>query len=108
MSEIPEEIERAVAAGVNGYLLKASGSEELITAIKMVAHGNSYYGASVINSFVKNVRNPAPTSSKGLTPTETKIVQMLYEEKKTPGNNGCLGMHHQYPHHPFSKHVQEA
>src|SRR4051812_48144335 len=40
MSELPNEIEDAVKAGVNGYLLKTSGSEELLKAIQMVAHGN--------------------------------------------------------------------
>ena len=90
MSELTEEIEGAVAAGVNGYVLKTSGSDELVRAIKMVAHGSTYFGAQVVNSFIKNAGQKMATNT--FTPTELKIVTMLYEEKKQQEISEELGI----------------
>jgi DNA-binding NarL/FixJ family response regulator len=81
MSELPDEIEDALSAGVNGYLLKTFGTEELVKAIQMVAYGNSYFAMPVIKAYIKNLNKPLPTD-KRLTPTELKIVKMLSEEKQ--------------------------
>ncbi len=38
-----EIIAQAISAGINGYVIKTSPSEEIILAIKMVSKGSSYY-----------------------------------------------------------------
>ena len=54
MSELTNEIANAVAAGVNGYVLKTSGPDELIKALQMVAHGTNYFSPAVLDNFIKD------------------------------------------------------
>ncbi|CAN5320368.1 response regulator transcription factor [soil metagenome] len=79
MSELPHEIEGAVAAGVDGYVLKTTGTDELVKAIRMVAHGSTYYGTEVISSFVKAAEKKNDPNAP--TPIEMKVLHLLHEEK---------------------------
>lgn len=90
MSELPEEIEGAVAAGVDGYVFKTTGAEELVKAIKMVAHGSSYYGSEVISSFVKAAQQKQATNAP--TPYEMQIITLLHQEKSHEEIAAALGV----------------
>jgi DNA-binding NarL/FixJ family response regulator len=81
MSELIEEIEVVVKLGVNGYILKTAGSDELISAIKLVAHGSSYFSNSVMNSFIRSALNSRVNPIRNLTPTELLILNLIYQEK---------------------------
>lgn len=81
MSELIEEIEVVVKLGVNGYILKTAGSEELISAIKLVAHGSSYFSNSVMNSFIRSALDGRVNPVRNLTPTELLILNLIYQEK---------------------------
>lgn len=81
MSELIEEIESVVKLGVNGYILKTAGSEELITAIKLVSHGSSYFSNSVMNSFIRSALDGRINPIRSLTPTEIKVLNLIYQER---------------------------
>lgn len=81
MSEQIEEIEAVVKMGANGYILKTAGSDELITAIKLVSHGSSYFSNSVMNSFIKSALDTRSNPIRSLTPTELRILNYIYLEQ---------------------------
>lgn len=80
MSEIIEEIEAVVKKGANGYILKTAGSDELLSAIKLVAHGSSYFSNSVMNSFIKIALDTRLNPLREITPTELLVLNHIYQE----------------------------
>ena len=80
MSEILDEIEQIVKMGAHGYILKSAGQEELAIAIKLVAHGSSYYSSSVINSFIKSCIGTSRNLLHGLTKDEITTLKLFCEE----------------------------
>lgn len=80
MSELIEDIEMVVKMGANGYILKTAGSDELITAIKLVAHGDNYFSNSVMNSFIKSALDNRISPIRSLTPTELQVLNHVYHE----------------------------
>lgn len=80
MSELIEEIEAVVKMGANGYILKTAGSDELISAIKLVAHGSSYFSNSVMNSFIKSALDNRINPLRDITPTELIVLNHIYQE----------------------------
>ncbi len=80
MSELIEEIEAVVKMGANGYILKTAGSDELISAIKLVAHGSSYFSNSVMNSFIRSALDNRVNPLREITPTELLILNHIYQE----------------------------
>lgn len=80
MSELIEEIEAVVKMGANGYILKTAGSDELISAIKLVAHGSSYFSNSVMNSFIKSALDNRVNPLRDVTPTELIVLNHIYQE----------------------------
>ncbi len=81
MSELIEEIEMVVKLGANGYILKTAGSDELITAIKLVAHGSSYFSTSVMNTFIRSALDRRMNPVRDLTPAEVRILNLIYQER---------------------------
>lgn len=74
MIDLIEEIETVVKMGANGYILKTAGSDELISAIKLVAHGSSYFSNSVMNSFIKSALDNRANPIRDITPTELAVL----------------------------------
>ena len=67
MHDDAQYVVEAVKAGVNGYLLKDSGAEELRKAVLTVHAGTAYFSSGVINHLGAAVRGqPAP----GLAPID--------------------------------------
>ena len=71
--------------GVNGYIIKNTGKEELIHAINKVATGDSYYSQEVKELFFEtksegNSEQPLPN----LTSREKEILRMVAQEYTTP------------------------
>lgn len=81
MSELIEEIEAVVKMGANGYILKTAGSDELISAVKLVAHGSSYFSNSVMNSFIKSALDNRTNPLRDITPTELIVLNHVYLER---------------------------
>jgi DNA-binding NarL/FixJ family response regulator len=73
--------------GANGYLLKDSAFEELVTAVKAVAKGKMYLSPSIAGTVVKNsldkLDQGKQDSSVLLSGREREVLQMIAEGKST-------------------------
>lgn len=82
MFDQTEAIERMIDAGASGYLLKNSPLEEVLTAIKTVAMGATYFDATIdMESVKKSTHNTKerPLLSK----SEREILRLIGEGKST-------------------------
>lgn len=62
--------EQAVAAQVNGYLLKDHSSEDLINSIRTINNGQTIYDPELVQSILSEVANP-------LTRQEQNVLQKM-------------------------------
>jgi len=67
--------QRSVKAGVNGYMLKDSPSEELASAIRSVMKGRRIYAPELVDEFY-SPQNP-------LTDRESEVLKLMSEGKST-------------------------
>lgn len=70
--------------GASGYLLKDAGKHEMLTAIRTVASGNTYYSSEVSARLVEHLtRKSAPRKSNEnipLTSRELEVLKLIAEE----------------------------
>ncbi|MEM8965133.1 MAG: response regulator transcription factor [Bacteroidota bacterium] len=78
-------------AGAAGYLLKDTGMDELVTAIRTVANGQSYFSqevsTTIMNRLMRNQKENNTSSAKvieSLTPREREVLQLIAEEYTNP------------------------
>lgn len=73
--------------GVDGYLLKNTGKEELIHAVRIVSNGGSYFSADVNNTILQENPFERPEHFSELNPSfskrETEIVSLLADGLST-------------------------
>ena len=74
-------------AGASGYLLKEGTGQELVHAIRTVAHGQTYYSPKVTESVVEDCVSHLPTDRStafaSLTPRERQVLQLVAEGRTT-------------------------
>ncbi len=74
--------------GASGYLLKDAGKHEMLTAIRTVASGNTYYSSEVSARLVEHLtRKSAPRKSNEnipLTSRELEVLKLIAEEYPNP------------------------
>lgn len=80
-----QHIKQMLAEGAVGYLLKNCGEDELISAIKMVSQGGTYYSPEVTNIILNNIRKVKSTADKvtlqmPLTEREKEILHLILKE----------------------------
>lgn len=85
MSKEEEHIRKMLEAGASGYILKNTGKEELIKAIKAVSEGNYYFSNDVTESLMKEILFPShsdinKTTKVELTERETEILSLISME----------------------------
>ena len=78
-------IYQALQTGVKGYVLKSSVSDELLTAVRAVAGGNTYLSEQVSEIAVEAKANPRIIVTEqdpflNLSPREKEILQLIAEE----------------------------
>lgn len=78
-------ITKALKSGVKGYLHKENATEELLTALRRVTAGGTYFGAPITEYLAEQVaqagaRSAAPRESL-LTQREADVVRMVVEGK---------------------------
>jgi DNA-binding NarL/FixJ family response regulator len=69
--EMDEDIYRAVQAGAHGYLLKSTGQQEMISAIRNVAAGERHFPARIASRLAQRM------SRSSLTVRELEILEMM-------------------------------
>jgi DNA-binding NarL/FixJ family response regulator len=81
-----EHIKNMVAAGAGGYILKNSGKEELIDAIKTVTSGENYFSDEVKNIIMMNIVKRKTSGNKiegvpiPLTNREKDVLKYIVQE----------------------------
>ncbi len=75
---------QALEAGATGYILKNAGKDELLTAIKSVANGDSYFSREVSSSLIEQLHRPAGSKKKladvPLSPREIEVLKLIAQE----------------------------
>lgn len=84
MAEDALHIREAIKAGVNGYILKKTGREELEKAIERIMSGKKYYSEAVIDELAANDSNDLndaqPETIQHLTDREIEILRLIAME----------------------------
>ncbi len=81
----PEQVRLALRAGASGYIVKRSDIEELVMAINLVSHGNTYFSSDLaeqmdLSELIYEARRPDQRSVVDrLTARETEVLQLLAE-----------------------------
>lgn len=69
---------RMVALGVKGFLLKSSDIEEVVTAVRTVARGATYFSQELLTMLVGNLHSQTPTTAdESLSERELEILQLI-------------------------------
>lgn len=80
-------INKMIKAGVDGYLLKNTGREELLQAIQAVMNGDRYFSREVTDLLVAGIHEPKkPKTSdfiQKLTRREKEILHLIIDELTT-------------------------
>lgn len=83
----PEHLDQAVEAGVAGYLLKVSATDELVRAIRAVHRGESFFSpevAAVLASGYQRLRESRPTENAPvLTERECQVLKRIADGRNT-------------------------
>ncbi len=74
-----EHVQRALQAGVNGYVLKASAGQELVTAIRAVHAGRRYLSAPLTEELIDRMIDAAEDPLASLSARERQVLKMLAE-----------------------------
>lgn len=77
-----EAISQMLAAGASGYLLKNSPLEEVLNAIKTVAHGNTFFDSTIDISFLDEDSTTC-TTKPILSKSEREILMYIGQGKST-------------------------
>ncbi len=74
-------VREILRAGARGYLLKDSGADDLVAAIRAVAGGEGYLSPAVSNAVLDDYRKHVTNPIDLLTSREREVLQMLAEGK---------------------------
>ena len=85
-------VREILRAGARGYLLKDSGAEDLVNAIRAVARGESYLSPAVSNAVLDDYRKHVTNPIDLLTSREREVLQMLAEGKTNKEIAGVLNL----------------
>ena len=80
----PPFIHSAVDLGADGYVLKHGRAGEIVTAIRAVIEGGSYFSPAVARELVSRVRSPNAEKSDPfslLSPREIEVLRLLANDK---------------------------
>lgn len=70
----PEHVRPALRAGASGYLVKGTGVAELVSAIRAVARGESWFSRDIAAMLVSNDEGAGT-----LTPREREVLRLVAE-----------------------------
>jgi len=86
-----DSLSRAIRAGASGFLLKDCSIDELMTATRLAASGETVIAPQLKPHLLAQVRRPSSTmtttntaTSHRITPRETEVLQMIADGHSTP------------------------
>ncbi|WP_224995732.1 response regulator transcription factor [Cesiribacter sp. SM1] len=79
----PEFIRSLLEAGASGYILKNTGKDELMEAIRQVYAGQNYYGKEVTKVMMESLRGSSSNNNFSLTNREKEVLKLIVEECTT-------------------------
>ena len=85
-------VREILRAGARGYLLKDSGAEDLVRAIRAVAGGESWLSPAVSNAVLDDYRRHVTDPIDLLSSREREVLQMLAEGKTNKEIAGVLNL----------------
>jgi DNA-binding NarL/FixJ family response regulator len=80
MVDNPTDVQRCLAAGARGYVLKETASTELVDAVRTVAGGGSYLQPSLEAALAKWRETPGRVHARAiddLTPRERDVLKLI-------------------------------
>jgi len=81
MLDEPHQIREAIQQGVNGYILKNTGKEELRVALQRVLQGHLFFGDAVTRLLMEqDSSNLKSDSISILTPREVEVLKLIANE----------------------------
>src|SRR4030095_9069230 len=84
MHKQKEFIQKLVAIGVSGYILKNTGAEELYDAIRIIHEGGEYFGEEVTKEILHSMRAHASApEAPQFSKREHEILKLLADELTT-------------------------
>lgn len=78
----PAAVTGALDVGFNGFVLKTTTSNELVTALRAGARGDAHFSPEVLTTLVRNQRS-TPVGRDELTTREREIVGLMAEGRST-------------------------
>ncbi|MRT93946.1 response regulator transcription factor [Ancylomarina sp. 16SWW S1-10-2] len=76
-----EYVIKMLEAGAMGYILKNSGKEEMLNAIKCIANGETYLSQEVSKCLMLNaLQKSKPSTDIPLTKREIEVLQLITQE----------------------------
>ena len=77
-------INKMIALGANGYILKSAPKEELCKAIKTIVEGNNYYSQEIYQTIVESIAGKKPKQRLSieisLSRREKEVLQLIVQE----------------------------
>jgi DNA-binding NarL/FixJ family response regulator len=73
----PPFIQSAISLGADGYVLKNGRAGEIITAIRAVTKGGSYFSPVVAREIVEQLRSPKPAADEPFSLLSTREREVL-------------------------------
>lgn len=88
MISLHDFVIQSLESGATGYLLKNTGKDEVLTAIRSVARGDSYFSKEVSAILIEQIHNPPGRKKRQadvpLTARELEVLQLIAREYTNP------------------------
>lgn len=79
---------QALEKGAIGFLLKNTGKDEVLTAIRSVAKGDSYFSREVSAILIEQLNKPTSSRRKNtdipISPREIEVLKLIAQEHSNP------------------------
>ncbi len=80
MSEESSMIKKMIDdAGIDGYIIKSAGQEELCMAIRDIYNGKTYFGKDILYKYKQYTKQLEENSIYHLTPRELEIIKCILQ-----------------------------